>query len=138
MKDLLVIIFIMSQQCYSKYKVFIVYSVCKSDSPLAPYKAGTKQIQEAEGDKVLLTCQSEGYPESSVVWQTGHQQNLKPNTTTVLTPDQLYNVTSQIRVDSSEKNNYTCSFKNGGYSATFHIPGNFIFFLRVPFRTHNI
>lgn len=92
-------------------------------SVMAPYKEVTKHIQEtAEGDEVLLTCRSEGYPKSLVVWQDGHLQNLKPNTTSVSTPDQLIQVTSQIRVNSSDKNNYTCIFKNGGYSATFHIP----------------
>ncbi|KAM7369101.1 hypothetical protein PAMP_013398 [Pampus punctatissimus] len=92
-------------------------------SVTAPYKAVTKHIQEtAEGDKVLLTCQSEGYPESPVVWQDGHQQTLNTNTTSVSTQDQLFKVTSQILVRSSEKNNYTCSFTIDGHSATFHIP----------------
>ncbi|KAM7393016.1 hypothetical protein PAMA_007910 [Pampus argenteus] len=92
-------------------------------SVTAPYKAVTKHIEEtAEGDKVLLTCQSEGYPESPVVWQDGHQQTLNANTTSVSTQDQLFKVTSQILVRSSDKNNYTCSFTNDGHSATFHIP----------------
>ncbi|XP_070781071.1 uncharacterized protein [Enoplosus armatus] len=89
----------------------------------APYKSVTKHIQKAaEGDEVLLTCQSEGYPESSVMWQDGHQRTLSHDTTTVSTPDQLFRVTSQIQVRSSDKNNYTCYFTNDGHSATFHIP----------------
>ncbi|XP_030005069.1 butyrophilin subfamily 1 member A1 [Sphaeramia orbicularis] len=92
-------------------------------SVIAPYKTVTKHIQKtAEGDGVLLTCQSEGYPESEVLWHNGHLQSLKPNTTSVSTAEQLYKVTSQIHVTSSDKNNYTCSFGNGGASATFHIP----------------
>ncbi|KAM9338166.1 uncharacterized protein ABDE67_017725 [Symphorus nematophorus] len=88
----------------------------------APYKAVTKHIQKvAEGDEVLLTCQSEGYPYSSVMWIDGHLQRINSSTTAVPTPDQLFNVTSEIRVPSSDKNNYTCRFTNDGYSATFHI-----------------
>lgn len=89
----------------------------------APYKAVTKHIQKvAEEDEVLLTCQSEGYPNSSVMWQDGQLQRINPRTTVVLTPDQLFKVTSEIRVRSSDKNNYTCSFTNDDSSATFHIP----------------
>ncbi|XP_041816499.1 CD276 antigen homolog isoform X2 [Chelmon rostratus] len=89
----------------------------------APYKAGTKHIEKAaEGDEVQLTCESEGYPQSAVTWQDGHRQRINPSTTAVSTPDQLFKVTSEIRVRASDKNNYTCSFANDGYSATFHIP----------------
>lgn len=94
------------------------------DSALAPYKAVTKHTHKAaEGDGVLLTCESEGYPESSVTWHDGHLRSLSHDTNTVSTPDQLFKVTSQIHVWSSEKNNYTCIFTNDGQSATFHIPG---------------
>lgn len=102
-----------------------------SDSSLAPYKAVTKRIQKAaEGDEVLLTCESEGFPDSSVMWQDGHLQRINPNTTVVLMPNQLFKVTSEIRVRSSEKNNYTCNFMNDGDSATFHIPGKYL----LPYR----
>nr|XP_020461576.1 uncharacterized protein LOC109963416 [Monopterus albus]XP_020461577.1 uncharacterized protein LOC109963416 [Monopterus albus]XP_020461578.1 uncharacterized protein LOC109963416 [Monopterus albus] len=88
----------------------------------APYKAVTKRIEKvAEGDGVLLTCQSEGYPEPPVVWMDGHLQRLDPNTTAESTPNQLFKVTSQIHVSSLDKNNYTCNFTNE-LSATFHIP----------------
>lgn len=90
----------------------------------APYKTVTKHLQKAaEGDEVLLSCQSAGYPESSVTWQDGRLQRIEPSTTVVSTPEQLFEVTSQIRVRQSDKNNYTCGFSNGGTSATFHIPG---------------
>ncbi|XP_074474800.1 uncharacterized protein LOC141757843 [Sebastes fasciatus] len=92
-------------------------------SVVAPYKAVTKHTHKAaEGDGVLLTCESEGYPESSVTWHDGHLRSLSHDTNTVSTPDQLFKVTSQIHVWSSEKNNYTCIFTNDGQSATFHIP----------------
>ncbi|XP_056260138.1 immunoglobulin superfamily member 11-like isoform X1 [Seriola aureovittata] len=92
-------------------------------SVTAPFKAVTKRIEKAaEGDEVLLTCQSEGYPESPVVWLDGHLQRIKPNTTVVSTPDQLFNITSQIRVSSLSKNNYTCNFTNDSNSTTFHVP----------------
>nr|ALJ30164.1 B7-H1/DC [Paralichthys olivaceus] len=91
-------------------------------SVVAPYKSVTKCIEKtAEGHDVLLTCQSEGYPETSVVWKDGRLQELKHNTTTVQTADQLFKVTSQIRVSAQDKNNYTCDFANGP-SAIFQIP----------------
>lgn len=99
-----------------------------SDSSLAPYKSVTKHIEKAAGgDELLLSCQSEGYPESPVMWQDGHLKTLNPNTTAVTTPQQLVKVTSQIRVGSSAKNNYTCIFTKDGSSATFQIPGTFWF-----------
>ncbi|XP_054468529.1 programmed cell death 1 ligand 1-like [Anoplopoma fimbria] len=92
-------------------------------SVVAPYKSVTKRIHKAaEGDEVLLTCQSQGYPESSVTWQDGHLQRLNSTTTAVSTADQLFTVTSQIRIRSSDRNNYTCFFTNDGISETFHIP----------------
>ncbi|KAL3041574.1 hypothetical protein OYC64_019706 [Pagothenia borchgrevinki] len=92
-------------------------------SVVAPYKSVTKHIEKAAGgDELLLSCQSEGYPESPVMWQDGHLKTLNPNTTAVTTPQQLVNVTSQIRVRSSAKNNYTCIFTKDGSSATFQIP----------------
>lgn len=75
---------------------------------------------------MLLSCESEGYPESSVTWQDGHLQRIDPSTTAVSTPEQLFKVTSEIRVPSLDKNNYTCSFTNDGISATFHIPGEYL------------
>lgn len=92
---------------------------------LAPYKLISKHIEKTVvGDKVLLTCQSEGYPQSAVEWQDGRLQRRSPNSTTTTTPEHLVKITSQIQVSSSEENNYTCSFMNGALSATFHIPGN--------------
>lgn len=105
------------------------------DSPIAPYKSVRKRIKKApEGGQVLLSCEAEGYPGTSVVWQGAHLQNLRPNTTSVSTPDELFKVISQIRVSSSDRNNYTCSFSNDGYNATFHIPGKYELFFKTFFK----
>uniref|UniRef100_UPI0037E86C46 programmed cell death 1 ligand 1-like n=1 Tax=Semicossyphus pulcher TaxID=241346 RepID=UPI0037E86C46 len=89
----------------------------------APYKPVKTDIQKAEeGDKVVLTCQSEGYPLTSVTWKNGKMQEINSDTDFVQTTDQLLKVTSYIRVSSSDKNNYTCSFSNDGYSRTFQVP----------------
>ncbi|RVE65686.1 hypothetical protein OJAV_G00119060 [Oryzias javanicus] len=88
----------------------------------APYKTVTKNFERTAENKVLLTCESEGYPKSAVVWTDGSQQSHHANTSFVSTPDQLFKITSQILVSSSEENNYTCSFTRGEKSATFNIP----------------
>lgn len=89
----------------------------------APFKLVSKRIEStADGDKVVLTCQSEGYPLSPVVWQDGHQRRHRANITNAATPEGLFKVTSQIEVSSSEKNNFTCNFTKDGYSATFQLP----------------
>lgn len=95
-----------------------------SFSSLASYKSVTKHIERAAtGDEVLITCQSEGYPKSTVEWQNGNLKTLNPNTTAESTPGQIFRITSQIKVSSSEKNNYTCKFTKDGSSATIYIPG---------------
>lgn len=116
----------------------VLITILPFSALLAPYKAVTKRIEKAaEGDEVLLTCQSEGYPGSPVSWQDGHFKSITSNTTAVSTPDQLLRITSQIRVSLSEKNNYTCDFKTRGHSATFLVPGTYlkkICFLHVSIR----
>ncbi|KAM4634106.1 butyrophilin subfamily 3 member A3 [Polymixia lowei] len=89
----------------------------------APYKDVTKTIQKStEGDEVRLICRSEGHPLLSVTWEDGNLQKLNSSTAVVITPDQLFQVTSQIQVRTSDKNNYTCSFTGDGPSAMFRIP----------------
>ncbi|XP_008422256.1 programmed cell death 1 ligand 1 isoform X1 [Poecilia reticulata] len=89
----------------------------------AQYHSISKRIERtAQGDKVVLTCQSEGYPMSPVVWQDERLQSYISNTTTTTTPDGLIKVVSQIEVSSSEKTKYTCNFTKDHSSATFHIP----------------
>ncbi|XP_026153861.1 programmed cell death 1 ligand 1-like [Mastacembelus armatus] len=92
-------------------------------SVIAPYKKVVQHIEKTpDGNKVQLTCQSEGYPESSVVWNNGHLQRLNADTKVVPTEDKLFLITSQIYVSPSDINNYTCNFTNGDHSATFFIP----------------
>ncbi|KAM9306252.1 uncharacterized protein KZ484_026747 [Pholidichthys leucotaenia] len=89
----------------------------------APYKTVTKHVERsAEGSEVLLTCLSEGYPESPVVWKDSHQHRHTPNTTIAPTKEKLFKITSQIRVSASKQDSYWCNFTNDGYTETFHIP----------------
>ncbi|XP_051907656.1 programmed cell death 1 ligand 1-like isoform X2 [Hippocampus zosterae] len=94
-------------------------------SVTAPYKTVTKSISKsAAGGELVLSCRSEGYPVSTVAWEDAHGQKLNASTTVVTTADHLFRITTQVRVGSSQKNNYTCSFHSNGSSATFHIPGS--------------
>ncbi|XP_077352841.1 programmed cell death 1 ligand 1-like isoform X3 [Festucalex cinctus] len=88
----------------------------------APYKTVRKDISKsARGGELVLSCRSEGYPAATVAWEDASGQNLNASTAIVSTVDQLFRITTQIRVESSQKNNYTCRFA-GGSSATFRIP----------------
>ncbi|KAM9793369.1 CD276 antigen-like isoform 2-T2 [Syngnathus typhle] len=92
-------------------------------SVTAPYKTVTKTISKTvTGGKLVLSCQSEGYPMSTVAWEDGHRRNLNANTSVVTTEEGLYRITSGIQVGSSQKNNYTCRFDSSSTSATFLIP----------------
>lgn len=91
----------------------------------APYKTVSKHLQKAaDGEQLLLTCQSEGHPRTAAVWRDGHAQAINSSTSFELTPQQLFRASSQIHVPSALRNNYTCSFPHGGNSATFHITGD--------------
>lgn len=99
-------------------------SLPPASSPPAPYKTVNKYQQKAaDGEQLLLTCQSEGHPRTAAVWRDGHAQAITSNTSFELTPQQLFKASSQIHVPSALRNNYTCSFPHGGNSATFHITG---------------
>lgn len=92
--------------------------------PSAPYRTVTKRLQKLDqGDEALLSCQADGYPESSVQWWDGRGRPLNASTTAAVTPQQLFTVTSQVRVRFHDDSNYTCGF-SGGYSATFVLPGD--------------
>ncbi|XP_068508882.1 programmed cell death 1 ligand 1 isoform X2 [Syngnathus scovelli] len=94
-------------------------------SVTAPYKTVTKTISKTvTGGKLVLTCQSEGYPMSTVAWEDGHGRKLNASTSVVTTEEGLYRITSGIQVGSSQKNNYTCRFDSRSSSATFLIPGH--------------
>lgn len=84
----------------------------------------TKRLRKVDqGDEALLTCQSDGYPEASVQWWDAHRRPLNASTAAALTPQQLFTVTSEIRVRFHDDSNYTCAFSDG-YSATFILPGD--------------
>ncbi|XP_036385466.1 uncharacterized protein si:ch211-241b2.5 [Megalops cyprinoides] len=92
----------------------------------ASYKSINKSVRRSGRDEVELLCQSQGYPQASVVWTDGRGRNLteEANTTTVISSDQLFHVTSGITVRTSN-NTYTCAFIKEGLmsqSVTFHIP----------------
>ncbi|XP_019727576.1 programmed cell death 1 ligand 1-like isoform X2 [Hippocampus comes] len=92
-------------------------------SVTAPYKTVTKSISKsAAGGELVLSCQSEGYPVSTVAWEDAHGQKLNASTAVVTTADHLFSITTQVRVGSSQKNNYTCSFHSNSSSANFLIP----------------
>ncbi|TKS84555.1 Programmed cell death 1 ligand 1 [Collichthys lucidus] len=111
-----------SYQCFVKTGVGADYKIIQL-SVKAPYKKVIKQIETAaEKDEALLICQSIGYPYTSVTWLDGQQRELNSSLTVTITPDRLFKVTSELRVRSSVKNNYTCNFTTDGSSATFHIP----------------
>lgn len=116
--------------------------VCFISFSPAPYKTVTKSISKsAAGGELVLSCQSEGYPVSAVAWEDAHGQKLNATTAVVTTADQLFRITTQVRVGSSQKNNYTCSFHSNGSSATFLIPGERDFTMHVcwiwfPFLRH--
>uniref|UniRef100_A0A3B4BMK8 Ig-like domain-containing protein n=1 Tax=Periophthalmus magnuspinnatus TaxID=409849 RepID=A0A3B4BMK8_9GOBI len=77
-------------------------------------------VKVSERGDVGLICQSEGYPQPEVTWHNGDHFEMKPFTTTEITVDQLFRVTTQINVTTMDKNNYTCNFTNK--SATIQIP----------------
>lgn len=79
------------------------------------------------GGELELGCQSVGYPLASVTWRDGTARELPSNVTSVRTPEQLFQVTSKLKVQSSDMNNYTCVFEEKSMqntrSARFNIPG---------------
>ena len=79
------------------------------------------------GGELELGCQSVGYPQASVTWRDGTFRELPSNVTSVRTPEQLFQVTSKLKVQSSDMNNYTCVFEERSMqitrSAIFNIPG---------------
>uniref|UniRef100_A0A8C6UFI2 Ig-like domain-containing protein n=1 Tax=Neogobius melanostomus TaxID=47308 RepID=A0A8C6UFI2_9GOBI len=74
-------------------------------SIFAPFKTIDKRIEKVPGrEELMLTCQSEGFPQPEVMWHNnGQQLKSKPITTTATTEDQLLEITTQINVTSLEK-----------------------------------
>ncbi|XP_062333530.1 programmed cell death 1 ligand 1 [Osmerus eperlanus] len=93
----------------------------------ASYKAIIQTLERSTmGGELELGCQSVGYPLASVTWMDGTFQELPSNVTSVRTPEQLFQVTSKLKVQSSVMNNYTCVFEERNMqntrSARFIIP----------------
>ncbi|XP_053158854.1 programmed cell death 1 ligand 1 isoform X2 [Hemicordylus capensis] len=76
-----------------------------------------------------LTCQSEGYPVAEVFWNTKDRPVLlnKANTTYKRGPNQLYHVTSMLRVNINVTGTFYCIFWNKVYqentTATLNVTG---------------
>ncbi|XP_062984620.1 programmed cell death 1 ligand 1-like [Elgaria multicarinata webbii] len=72
-------------------------------------------IQETrEEEDMILTCQSEGYPQADISWYSENDANFSTfaSTTYEMTDDGRYNITSVLRVKPSIYENYTCIFWN--------------------------
>ncbi|KAL6469727.1 hypothetical protein MHYP_G00208460 [Metynnis hypsauchen] len=94
----------------------------------APYTAVKKGIKRLDNEKVELSCESQGFPLAHMVWSDGRLQDLtqRSNSSSEKTSEGIYKVTSQVTVNESIINNYTCSILLEGkvrQSATFNIPG---------------
>ncbi|KAJ8339006.1 hypothetical protein SKAU_G00357920 [Synaphobranchus kaupii] len=92
---------------------------------IAPYKSIHKSVKTSERG-VELSCESQGYPQASVVWtdSTGWNITKESNVTMATTTDGLCHITSTVTVKSSN-NTYTCTFVGEGLmdqSVLFHIP----------------
>ncbi|KAL4617364.1 programmed cell death 1 ligand 1 isoform X1 [Arapaima gigas] len=91
----------------------------------ASYKSIKKTVRRAGNDEVELSCESEGYPLTTLVWNDQRGRRIdNVNVSSVTTLDQLFHITSSVTVDSST-NNYTCTVVEEGHmgpSAAFLIP----------------
>ncbi|XP_030048232.1 programmed cell death 1 ligand 1 [Microcaecilia unicolor] len=97
------------------YRCLIIYGG-------ADYKQVTLQVQVpfrkinisiSGQEKRELICQSEGYPKPEVMWQhEGQDLSDKANTTYRINPEQLYEVTSVLRVNTTVNATYRCIFWN--------------------------
>ncbi|XP_066566825.1 programmed cell death 1 ligand 1 isoform X2 [Amia ocellicauda] len=94
----------------------------------AAYKPIKKDIRKTEEDNMVeLSCQSEGYPLTSVLWRdaTGKKLSMKANTTYFKTVKHLFHLSSQVIITTTNNNTYTCTFLDEagmGFSASFKIP----------------
>ncbi|XP_049752675.1 programmed cell death 1 ligand 1 isoform X2 [Elephas maximus indicus] len=81
----------------------------------APY---SKINQRVSVDPVTseheLTCQAEGYPEAEVIWTNSDHQVLRGKTTITKGQEELFNVTSTLRVNTTAKEVFHCTFQRAG------------------------
>uniref|UniRef100_A0A8C8SWY8 CD274 molecule n=1 Tax=Pelusios castaneus TaxID=367368 RepID=A0A8C8SWY8_9SAUR len=99
----------------------------------APYRniiTRTVTVQRTTGhNEWELTCQSEGYPKAEVIWQNGELKDLseEANTSYETGTNQLYSVTSTLRINTSINESFLCIFWNKelkeNISSTLIIPG---------------
>ncbi|XP_028911635.1 programmed cell death 1 ligand 1 [Ornithorhynchus anatinus] len=61
-----------------------------------------------------MTCQSEGYPEASVIWKNNYHEDLsdKAITNSSRGPDMLFNVTSTLGINATVNDTFYCFFWN--------------------------
>ncbi|CAH2294019.1 programmed cell death 1 ligand 2 isoform X1 [Pelobates cultripes] len=91
----------------------------------------------SDGNEMSLTCQSLGFPEAEVNWQTKYVNMCSPAVTSrILTSDGLYNTSSTIKCKKQSSQNIKCVFWNKALNETteaiFNFKGTFdIFFARL-------
>uniref|UniRef100_A0A8C4KIG6 Programmed cell death 1 ligand 1-like n=1 Tax=Dromaius novaehollandiae TaxID=8790 RepID=A0A8C4KIG6_DRONO len=80
----------------------------------APYRTINQGVVSTGDKEWKLTCQSEGYPKAEVIWQNGGYQDLtdKANTSYKTGNDQLYRVTSTLKIKSKADEIFHCTFWN--------------------------
>ncbi|XP_053327636.1 programmed cell death 1 ligand 1-like [Spea bombifrons] len=97
----------------------------------APYKKINVKVADivtATGQRMKeIACQSVGYPEAEVTWLNARDNlSMVVNTSSVKTAEEMFNVTSIIRISSVANRTLTCSFWNKDIinttSLTFTIP----------------
>ncbi|XP_004373536.1 programmed cell death 1 ligand 1 isoform X1 [Trichechus manatus latirostris] len=81
----------------------------------APYR---KINQRVSVDPVTseheLMCQAEGYPEAEVIWTNRDHQVLTGKTIITKGQEELFNVTSTLRINTTAKEVFRCTFQRAG------------------------
>ncbi|XP_045419837.1 programmed cell death 1 ligand 1 isoform X2 [Lemur catta] len=80
----------------------------------APYRKINQRISmDPATSEHELTCQAEGYPKAEVIWTSSDHQVLSGRTTITSSKreEQLFNVTSTLRVNTTAKEIFYCTFQ---------------------------
>ncbi|XP_012502844.1 PREDICTED: programmed cell death 1 ligand 1 isoform X2 [Propithecus coquereli] len=80
----------------------------------APYRKINQRISmDPATSEHELTCQAEGYPKAEVIWTSNDHQVLRGQTTITSSnrEEQLFNVTSTLRVNTSANEIFYCTFR---------------------------
>ncbi|XP_063302308.1 programmed cell death 1 ligand 2-like [Pelobates fuscus] len=84
------------------------------------------EILSSDGNEMSLTCQSLGFPEAEVNWQTKYVNMCSPAVTSrILTSDGLYNTSSTIKCKEQSSQNIKCVFWNKALNETTEAIFNF-------------